>query len=319
MSAVLATFGILTLGNAEKARADDLQLKADQGRVSISSPKKGPVLTYQFGGVPFKPYVKELFTPSGVQILRDSPFDHKHHHALMFAITADGVNFWEETPGCGLQAHRTLGETGGKGLAGDPQGLRVHFTETLDWQRPDKTAVLNETRKVTVYQADDLDGSLLTWQTRLEPAAGRESVKLTGSHYCGLGMRFPTSMDKGGRFITPDAKQGAVVHGTERLLPAAWSAYTALANGKPVTVALFQYPENPRFPAPIFTLTVPFAYLSATLNLWKEPMTIEAGKPLLLRYGVAAWDGQVQPAKIEQVYARWVKLVNEEAEVKTSH
>ena len=100
-------------------------------------------MTYQFGGVLFKPYVKELFTPGGVQILRDSPFDHKHHHALMFAITADGVNFWEETPGCGLQAHRDPRRSGGKGAGRHSQGLPACISpETLEWQRPDKTAVL---------------------------------------------------------------------------------------------------------------------------------------------------------------------------------
>ena len=97
----------------------------------------------------------------------------------------------------------------------------------------------------------------------------------------------------GGRFFNADDKPGEVVRGDERLTPVKWCAYTAKADGKPVTVAVFDHPKNPRYPAKMFTMTKPFAYLSATGNEWKEPITIKAGEPLNLRYGVAVWDGEV--------------------------
>ena len=43
----------------------------------------------------------------------------------------------------------------------------------------------------------------------------------------------------------------------------------------------------------MFRMLDPFAYLSATLNLYKEPLEIVAGKPLELAYGVALWDGEI--------------------------
>ena len=36
---------------------------------------------------------------TGENLLRDAPHDHLHHHALMYGIRVNGVNFWEETPG----------------------------------------------------------------------------------------------------------------------------------------------------------------------------------------------------------------------------
>ncbi len=84
-------------------------------------------------------------------------------------------------------------------------------------------------------------------------------------------------------------------------------AYTAKADGKPVTVAMFDHPGNFR-PATFFTLTHGFAYLSATLNEWKEPITLKAGQPLKLCYGIALWDGEVDKAAVEKLYQRWVKL-----------
>jgi hypothetical protein len=131
---------------------------------------------------------------------------------------------------------------------------------------------------------------------------------LAGSHYFGLGVRFAETMDRDGKFLTPDGKLGDVVRGAERLTPAAWCAYAAAADGRPVTVAVFDHPNNPRHPARMFTMSGPFAYLAATLNLWKEPLEVKAGAPLVLRYGVVAWDGQPDAAKIAAAYKRWAGI-----------
>jgi len=136
---------------------------------------------------------------------------------------------------------------------------------------------------------------------------------LTGEHYFGLGLRFVESMDRGGRFLNAEGSAGESVRGSERLTPAKWCAYTATADGHPVTVAVFDHPSNPRHPARMFTMTPPFAYIAATLNLWKEPMTLKAGEVLELIYGIALWDGELQPAEIERVYRLWVQTVPAEA------
>ena len=55
-------------------------------------------------------------------------------------------------------------------------------------------------------------------------------------------------------------------------------------------------------------MSTPFAYLSATLNEWKEPLVVQAGQPLELRYAVALWDGEVEKATVEKLYQRWLEL-----------
>ena len=68
--------------------------------MTLSSREGKTILVYTIdSGRKF--YIKELFTPGGVQVLRDSPPDHKHHHGLMFAIGVDGVDFWGEETGAG--------------------------------------------------------------------------------------------------------------------------------------------------------------------------------------------------------------------------
>jgi hypothetical protein len=258
---------------------------------------------------PNKPYVRKLFTPAGVQVLRDSPSDHKHHHALMFAVKADGVDFWGEQPDAGIEKFRARESLRTRVYSGGGWG---EFTSLLDWVDPHtNTPLLAETRRIRAFASPDLKATLLSWHTTLEPAKGKDAVALGGDHYFGLGMRFVTSMDETGEFLNSENKEGETVRGSEKLTPARWCAYRSTAEGKPVTVAMFDSPENPRHPNKFFTMR-PFAYLAATLNLWKEPMTLKAGEPLKLSYGVAAWDGHVDAEVIEKTYQQWVKLDNDE-------
>jgi hypothetical protein len=123
-------------------------------------------------------------------------------------------------------------------------------------------------------------------------------------------MRFVESMDRVGKFIQADASREEVIRGTEHVVGTKWIAYTAPVDGKPVTVALFDHPGNARHPAGMFRMLDPFAYMSATLNLYKEPLEIVAGKPLDLAYGVALWDGEVPAEQVEAMYRQWVEAVD---------
>lgn len=264
-------------------------------------------MRYRHADVRMKPYVDRLFTPGGVQVLRDSAPDHPHHHGLMFALSVDGVDFWGEVGrGYGKQVQREIGDV----KTASQNGVRrVHFAQTLDWVGPESDKpLLIERRKIGEYRAEDLGATLIEWNSILQAPPGKESIKLTGHHYFGLGMRFVESMDRDGRFFNSDDRQGEVVRGDERLTPAKWCAYTAKADGRPVTIALFDHPDNLRHPARMFTMSKPFAYLSATMNEWKEPVVVKAGEPLELRYAAALWDGEVDKAAVERLYRRWLKL-----------
>ena len=277
--------------------AAELRIEKGKDAVVIHAGDE-PVLEYRLAPNPFKPYVSKLHTPAGVQILRDSPHDHVHHHALMFALTAGGVDFWGENPRAKPGKQVPRGEVKAQGGA---------IEQTLDWLRPGGKPVLAEQRRIIVHDTPP-KVTLVTWATRLSPAEGRDEVRLTGAHYVGLGMRFVQSMDKGGTFLNPTGKPGERVRGTEKLVHAPWCAYTAPANGKPVTVALFDHPKNPRHPAYFFTMTSHFAYLAATQNLHRQPMTLAKGKPLDLVYGVALWDGAIGAAEVEATFKHWLRL-----------
>jgi hypothetical protein len=288
---------------------NSMSISTGENAVTINAGSK-LLLRYPYKNVPFKPYVQKLFSPTGVNILRDAPFDHLHHHALMYAIKVDGVNFWEESPTAGRQQNKSFTDvkTDTKTDAENDKRIEIRqasFTELIDWTNQNRELLLKEHRTIHVQQGTDLGATLLTWQSKFELPEGTESATLTGSHYHGLGMRFVKSMDSAGRHFNADGKPGTVFRGDEKLLRSTWCAYTANANGKPVTVAMFDHPKNPRHPATFFTMTKPFAYLSATLNLHKEPLKVVSGKPLVLRYAVTVWDGKVKAERIEKLYRLW--------------
>lgn len=289
---VVAILAIASAGEAKLSRV------STGGNIALYTQDKDnrKVLLYMFGGVPYKPYVQELYTPNGINILRDSPADHKHHHGLMFAVKVDGANFWEEQTAPGTQRH-----IGGKD---DPPLHFEGFKETLQWIRPnDSGVVLEESRTIVAHSIDGEAVSLVTWRSSLHGLDGKPAPTYTGTNYNGLGMRFLESMDKGGTFFNADGGTG--VAGTVGS-KSRWCAYTANADGKPVTVAMFDHPTNERHPATWYTMDTPFAYLSATLGLDKAPLQ---KLDLTLTYGVAVWDGKVTKDQVQQTYQRWLKLV----------
>jgi len=298
----------------ELSRAENsTKITLEEDIVSVYADQR-VLLRYHYENVPFKPYVQELFSPSGINVLRDAPADHLHHHALMFAVAVDGVNFWEEQQAPGRQVHRYFTET----RIGKHIDVPIAcFTEQLDWVNPgSQELLLKEFRTIEVCQLNKFKATLLNWQSSLAVPSGKESVTLTGSHYFGLGMRFLESLDVGGQFNNSEGKIGDVVRGDERIVQARWCSYSAKANGTPVMVAMFGHPDNLRHPTQWFTMTKPFAYLSATLNLHREPLKVTSDKPLVLRYAVAVWDNRIGPRpvkdgrgeneQIEKVYNWWV-------------
>jgi len=264
-----------------------------------------PLLRYAYRNVPYKPCVQELFTPDGINILRDSPADHKHHHALMYAVSVDGLNFWEERREPGRQKHIRFSNVAIGTKSRTPHGC---FTEKLDWTNPKtEELLLEESRTIQVCRSEDDESTLLSWQSEFSVPEGKKSVTLSGSHYFGLGMRFVQSMDRDARFRNSTGEAGKVVRGDERLTRAKWCAISGQANGKPVTIAMFCHPDNLRHPTHWFTMSKPFAYLSATMNLHREPLKINADEPLVLRYGVAVWDGQIENNRIDRRCRRWIE------------
>jgi hypothetical protein len=304
-TAFCCVFAALCLGSGtmDDACAGSQRMKIsvgpDQIRVSYGSQD---ILTYACTADSFKPYVKELRSPNGRNILLDSPSDHVHHHGLMLAYNADGINFWEENPQCGFQRQQKPIESWSQA---QEQFSSAGLSCGINWQSPQGAVVLQEDRSVDVQIGARHQAHLVAWTSCLKGGQAGKAVTLAGDHYFGLGMRFVRAMDKTGRFINATKQPGTVFRGDERLAEGHWCAYLAELDGQALTVAMFDHPENLR-PVTWFTMKTPFAYLAATLKLHEESYTLPADQKLVLRYAVAVWDGHTDAQRIEETYRAWL-------------
>jgi hypothetical protein len=273
------------------------QITVKDGSVLVSKGQQ-QVLEYVFREGQYKPYVLQLFTPAGLNILRDGAPDEPHQHGLMFGVEVEGKNFWQEGPLGGRQVH--------KNIKPDATG----FVESVDWiDQVEKQVLLTEERQIGVDVSMELT-TLVFWRSKFKLASNRTTVKISGTDYKGLGMRFIPSMDHSGTFICGRTKLGKANISDKQLIQAPWCAYSAEVNSKPVTVAMFSHPSNVR-PATWFLMLNPYALFSGTLSLHSAPIVLNRDQPMVLRYGIAVWDGAPSSDRIEEVYTSWfVKVVD---------
>lgn len=262
-----------------------------------------PLLVYNHSAMTHKPYVQMLCTPSGVNVLRDQVADHLHHHGLMLAWSVNGVNFWEESSGCGYQSPGSPAY----GVRSEQTGARYRLSHESRWLDAEKTnTMLTEQRLLTTRLTSKSRAAVTTWTSVFSVPSGQDSLRISGRHFDGLGMRFVESMDSAAEFVYSTGQPGPVFRGEERLTEADWCACRAVADGKPVTVAMFNDPANPR-PATWFTMSQPFAYLSATMRLHETPIQLQPGRDMTLRFGIALWDGHPADSDIETIYRDWLR------------
>ena len=249
---------------------------------------------YVFAPDQIKPYVRELAPLRGDNILRDSPFDHKHHHGLMFAIRVNGVNFWEETPGCGHEksvgtATSEIGTT----RRGHPRALlrhKIHWVAGPDASREDteKSALLVEDRTLSVTLDESSGEVALRWRSRFRVGPKAPEVTLTGSNYNGLGLRFLQALDPLATHLIGGSRPDLA--GTKQdVSRAPWGAVTFDAPARPATVAVFGSPRNPGGEAHFFSMKSPFAYLAATQGLDQKPLRYKTGESFTLDYLVVVY------------------------------
>ena len=252
---------------------------------------------YRFDSVPFKPYVDELRTPSGKNALRDAPHDHLHHHGLMYGLRVGGCDFWGERDA-----------TFGKQVTLWGQLRRNIAGSEINWNTPDSKTLLKELRNIGVERGNRV--TFLDWQSVLTAIGDTVLGGEGAGHYFGLGIRFDATMDKEGRFFNDTGKHdGEIVRGDERLTRCRWMAYTAKLSGEPVTLAVLDHPSNP-IPMTAFTMGdagKSFAYISATMNLHREPVKLKADQRFSFKYRVAVWDGETTPENVEKIYLDFVR------------
>lgn len=302
-SLVLAT--LLPLIGGVSSAQSPLRLEAGVATNAwIVSHQGQPLLRYVFNPRQAKPYVAEFSAPGGRNILRDAPSDHLHHHALMYAIKVNGLNFWEEVPGNGVERVVETSATESGGTATLRQV--IHWVAPQDAFVADTTsaALLIEHRTLVLTMDAAARESALVWKAEFEVGKKTNDVTLTGATYHGLGMRFRQDLDKLADHSYAGRKPDLV--NRQEVSPAKWASVSFAAPDQPATLALVPHPTNARGDGMFFSMITAFPYLSATQGLDKEPLVYHSGDKFTLRYLVVLYPEVKSTEAVEARARRWV-------------
>jgi hypothetical protein len=286
-----------------------IDVRAESGELEVRF-KDQKLLVYAFASNQFKPYVRELYTLRGENVLRDAPADHLHHHGLMYAIRANGINFWEEREAPGIEKPvQLLAYVTGKSPAGLPQ---AQFIQSVHWLAFTNRAVadsaakalLLEQRTLTVIVDEKNQEVALRWQSDFEVGRKAGKVNLHGSNYNGLGLRLPASFDHTALFLN-SANQADPAPGTQNVTPGKWTSVAGKIGDRDVTAVLFGSSVNAGGDAKYFTMTEPFAYLAATQGLDQAPLDYGPGAKFQLSYLLTIYSEKKSREFNENRAQRW--------------
>jgi hypothetical protein len=245
---------------------------------------------------PVKPYLHPLRTLRGRTVSLAKPFDHPHHKGLMYGLSADDVNWWEEHEVIGMRVgvQRVLSTEASAG------GIRQH----LLWSADDGTLeTFREEREITC-RWDGAGFVRWEWTSRLETL---RDVRLTLSpwahlpetgrpvSYHGLGLRFPRSfgVDAGAARWSAGPLEGAdAVMGARPAEVAVSDRVDGEQDDGRVSVRIAQ----PTSGHGVFAMQQPFSYLSiGPTNL--DPRVLAPREVIHEHYIIDVADGDLTAAQ----------------------
>jgi hypothetical protein len=299
MKRLLAAAAIIALASPAPAAPKSLpvQLVKHESTLEIKIGDR-EFTTLHFDKSQPKPYFSPILAADGAQISRplENPEDHPHHKGIWCSIDeVNGIKFWAEK---GKIENQSVAITGGENGVG-------RFTLVNHWLDVDGKPLLIETTQVTVG-AD----RLMAFDIRL--AAAEKAVTFDDTKEGLFGIRVADSLrgKAGGKIVNAEGLRGEKeCWGQE----SRWVDYFGDVGGKIYGVTLIDHPQNfrkSRFHVRdygLFTLS-PFgqnAYTSGKLPA--NPLVLEPGKSIRLRYGLYVHDGDTEQGNIPSLYALYLK------------
>jgi len=228
--------------------------------------------------------------------------DHVWHKMLWWSWKGiNGVNFWEEN-------QRGTEPISVKPTLNADGSARIELA--ISYHLPDKPPMATEKRVIEVSAPDQAGNYLITWRAEFAPG-GDKAVTFKRNGYGGLAIRMAGEFCGG---VTKDIDAWKFIKSTE---PAAkkgsgnrWIAYTGKAqNGRDACIAMFDHPDNPRYPTQWATRTQ-YPYLNPAFTAAGEDFRLEPGKTLKLTYGIAIQAAPADPKAIEHMWKTFAKEGN---------
>ncbi len=285
----------------------------EDGALSLVSPS-GPLWRFRYGPDLDTPYVHPLNTADGRTLTWDRPPDHLWHHGLWFSWKfINGVNYWEIDSKTGHPAGRTTWSNVRVVEADDRLTARIALDLAY---RPagEDAPVLTEGRTIEA-RAPDAEGTYsLDWTCAFRavqkvvldrtPIPGEPGGQSWGG-YAGLSLRLAAAVAERGVVST----DGPILEMPEDRYRGRHAAvdYSGLVDGKPEGIAILDDPRNPRSPTPWYVIRSSEMSFFSPAVLCYEPITLEAGQRLTLRYRVIVHHGRWDSARLNSELAKYAR------------
>jgi hypothetical protein len=255
------------------------------------------ITRYHFGQDLNRPFLFPVIGPSGRSLTRmghpRDPESHSHHNSVWISHNdVEGVSFWSDG-GKGRIRHKRIVKL-------EDGGESSSIVTENEWVTTEGGRLLDETRQVTVLLREGKEWLMVI---DMELKAVDKAVTLGKTPFGMIGVRMGKTIgvnDGGGRIRN---SEGGVNEKEIFWKQARWVDYCgAITDGTIEGVTLFDHPKNVNFPS--FFHVRNDGWMGASLT-FEGPRTIEADKPLRLRYGLYV-HGEMKP--IDAIEAQWKKF-----------
>ena len=251
-----------------------------------------------------KPCFAPIYTPSGRLVTEYRPADHAWHTGLYFGwVHVNDANLW------GGEWH--VPESGKYELVIGTHGIQRHdrfrnmqsgvgsvaITEDLTWLDQADVPMVREERQYRFETVPDVAGYVWSIRTEISSIGEKTTIEASKANgYSGLVLRmgppFAPAIHR--------SSEGLLGHETIMGTRGRWVSADGAGGG---SVLMMDHPQNPRHPITWFTRT----NLLGTGMLMDDSIEIRYGEPLVLIYGLAILDQNIDDASAEKLYSRFVK------------
>lgn len=269
--------------------------------------------SYHYGHKWVRPFLYPVIGPSGVCVTRNWPVvqgvkgehkDHVHHKSIWVAYgDCNNVDNWCEDPGHGWQRHRAFRSL----VSGDAFGQIV---SKIDWCSNNEKKQFEETRTMRFYA---LRGGIRLFDVDVAFRMTEGQVKFGDTKEGGLlSVRVASSMDvrNGGKIQNG---YGGINENETWGKKAPWCDYSGMVNGKKVGIAVFDHPDNPRYPTQWHVRD--YGLMTANCFAWshyrpearvKGDMTFKKGSTTVWRYRIYVHKGDAVAGNVSDRFLDYV-------------
>jgi len=273
----------------------------------------GPLWQFRYGQDLDTAYFHPVSTTGGRTLTWDRPADHVWHHGLWFSWKfINQVNYWEIDEATGRPAGRTTWSNVRVEAADD---LTARIDMDLAYRAAgEDVSVLAEERTIETRPPDAEGVYSMDWTCAFRaarkvvldrtPIPGEPGGQGWGG-YAGLSLRLAAGLSDR-RIASSDGPLTEMPQDRHRGRHAAVD-YSGLLDGAPAGIAILDHPRNPRAPSPWYVIRSAEMSFFSPAVLGYEPLTLQAGERLTLRYRVIVHDGRWDAGRLNAEHSRYAR------------